>query len=297
MAKQQGRIWERTLFIRLMLAGVVFLFAPTSLTNSLQFAFVHIFHRPLSICRNLTLAACKQQSLANVVDQSKYIELRNHLANNIQWLRQERQKVEMLSGLRDRPVWEGVNFVLADVITAFIDGSRSEFIVNRGKDDGLAKGQFVLGNHSIIGTISDLDSRMALVRLVTDPKSKIAVKIGELNLQGIMQGKGNGSPKIQLLPIKHKIKIGDVVCAQKKPGFLDIPMIAGTVVHCKADDDIPLLWDIVVKPACDIQRLNSVTVIVMDSQEQNQTCYAEQPVDSQVVKKKSNVFLAIDKEN
>jgi len=263
------------LFTWLTLAGLIFLFAPESLTNKFQFTFVRIFHRPLSICRNFTLFARKHQSFTNVVSRSKYTKLRNHLANNIQLLHQERQKVEKLSELHDRFVWKGVNFVLADVVTAFIDESRNEFIINRGKNDGLAKGQFVLDHYSIIGTISGLDSRIARVQLITDPRSKIAVKVAELDVGGIMQGNGNNSAKVQLLPIKYKIKIGDIVYARKKPGFLDTSMIVGAVSHCKRDDENPLLWDITVKPACDIQRLNSVAVVIVNPHEKQQTEYAE----------------------
>jgi len=267
MAKKQVKVSERMLPTWLMLAGLIFFFAPQSLTNKFQFAFVRTFHRPLSLCRNFTLFARKHQSFTDAVSRSKYIRLRNHLANNIQLLHQEHQKVEKLSGLYDRSVWKGVDFVLADVITAFMDGSRNEFIINRGKNDGLAKGQFILDHYSIIGTISDLDSRTARVWLVTDPRSKIAVKIAESNVGGIMQGNGNNSANIQMLPIKHKIKIGDTVYVRKKPGFLDAPMIVATVTQCKRDDENPLLWDITVKPACDIQRLKSVAVVIINPQE------------------------------
>jgi len=267
------------LFACFILAGLIIFFVPQSLTNKLQLAFVRVFSKPLSICRNFTLAASNRQSLSNVVERNnrnRYIRLRNLLANNIQWLRQERQKVEELSGLRNRSVWKDVNFVLADVITAFADGLHSEFVINRGKNDGLAEGQFVLDQCSIIGTISALDSRTARVRLVTDPKSKIAVKIAELNVGAIMQGNGDNSAKIQLLPIECKIKIGDIVYVRKHPGFLDTSMIVATVSQCKRDDENPLLWDITVEPACDIQRLKSVTVVIMNSQElgKNSDCKA-----------------------
>lgn len=271
MAKKQSKISERMLFTWLILAGFIVLFTPRSLTNKLQFAFFRIFNRPLSICRNLTLAAPNQQSSSNVVDRKKYIRLRNHLANNIQWLRQERQNVEKLSGLRNRSVWKGVGFVLADVITIFTDISRNEFIINRGKNDGLAKGQFVLGSDSIVGTISDLDSRTARVQLLTDPGSRITVKIGELDLQCMMQGNGDGSASIKLVSKKYKIENGNIIYVQKKPGFLDIPMIAGIVVQCKADDENPLLWEIKVKPVYEMKDIKSVTVIIMNSQKYNKT--------------------------
>ena len=270
MVKKQSKISERTLFACLILAGLIIFFVPQSFTNKLQFACVRVFNKPLSTCRNFTLAASNQQLLSDGVDQSKYIRLRNHLANNIQWLRQERQNVEKLSGLRNRSVWKGASFVLADVIITFTNISRSEFIINRGKNDGLAKGQFVLGTDSIVGTISDLDSRTARVQLLTDPRSRITVKIGELDLQCIMQGNGDNSASIQVISKKYKIENDDIIYVQKKPGFLDIPMIAGIVVQCKTDDENPLLWEIKVKAACDIQRLKSVTVIIMTPQEQKQ---------------------------
>ena len=265
MAKKQIKVFNRMLFTWFILSGFIFLFAPQNLTNKFQLAFARIFHWPLSIGRSISLSAHTQQSPTEVVSRSKYNKLRNHLANVTQWLHQERQKVEKLSGLRDRSVWKGVNFVSADIIT-FSDGS-NRLIINRGENDGLSKGQFVLGDYGIIGTISGVAPRMAQVRLVTDPSSKIPVKIAGLNINRVMQGSGNNAAKVKLLSRKHKIKIGDVVCACKKPGFLDIPMIVGTVAQCEEDNENPLLWDITVKPACDIEKLNSVAVVVMNPQE------------------------------
>ena len=83
----------------------------------------------------------------------------------------------------------------------------------------------------------------------------------------IMQGNPPRWAKILLLPATHKVKIGDVVYAQKKPGFLGTPIIVGTVAQCKRDDENPLLWDVTVKPVCDIKKLSDVAVIVMNPQE------------------------------
>jgi rod shape-determining protein MreC len=218
--------------------------------------------------RNFALSMQRRESPTDVVSRSRYNQLRNRLFNLTQWLHQEHQKVEKLSGLRDRTVLEGANFMLADVITASIRGPHNELIINRGKTDGLAKDQFVLGDYSVIGTVADIDSHTARVKLVTDSTSKIAIKIGELGARMIMQGYGNNSAKVELLSRKHKIKIGDVVYTQKKPGFLDVPMIVGTVAQCKTDDKNPLLWDITVESACEVNRLKNVTVVVTGPQEQ-----------------------------
>jgi rod shape-determining protein MreC len=150
-------------------------------------------------------------------------------------------------------------------ITAY-GGSQDRLVINRGDDDGLAKGQFVLANNAVVGTICDVSSRAAQVKLITDPTSRIATKIAELDADKIMQGTGKNSAKLQLLPIKYKIKIGDTVWAQKMPGLLDTPVIAGTVTHYEKDDENPLFWDVTVKPACDIDSLKNVEVVIMNPQ-------------------------------
>ena len=102
--------------------------------------------------------------------------------------------------------------------------------------------------------------------MITDPASKIAVKIEGLNKDRILQGTGNNSAKVKLLPTKYRVEVGEVVYAQKKPGFLSTPVIVGTVAQCASNKENPLLWDITVKPACDIETLTEVSVIVMNPQ-------------------------------
>jgi rod shape-determining protein MreC len=275
MARRQIRIWvpnrnkkyiespsRRMLFTWFLLAGFIFLLGPQSLTNKFQFAFARIFRWPLSIGRTITLSArtpaavLRQQDAG--VSRIKYDQLQNYLANLTEELNSERQKVEELSKLRNRRPLEGAGLMLADVITASGDG----LIINRGGDDGLQKGQFVLGDNSIIGTISDVSPRTAKVELITETTSSIAVDIN--GLKAVIRGDGKNSVKVQLVSKKHKIKIGDDVFACKKPGLLDTPIIIGTVTQCKTADENPLLWDITVKPACDIQKLSEVAVIIMN---------------------------------
>lgn len=269
MAKWQTRAPERFLFTSLLLAGFVFLFAPQRLTNKFQFAFVRVFCWPLGISRDISLSASSlmasaQGSPTEVVSRVRYEKLHNRLANVTEYLRQERDKVDKLSGLRDRPVWKGANFVLADVIVATVDATHGELIIDRGQEDGLAVGQFVLSDESIVGTISAVDTRMARVRLITDPASKMAVKIEGLNTDVICQGSGGSLAKVPLVPTRHRIETDAVVYAQKKPGFLGAPVIIGTVCECQNSAENPLLWDITIKPACDIENLTNVTAVVMN---------------------------------
>lgn len=269
MARKRTRVSKRMLFTYCLLGGFIILFAPQSLTNKFQFTFARVFSWPLGLGRNITLVAnaptVAVRNRAEVVSRREYNQLQNHLANVIQQLEQAQQDIKKLSGLRSTLPFEGVKWVLAGIITASIDESRSEFIVDRGETDGLAKGQFVIGDNSIIGTISDVSANRAKVTLITDRTSKIPVNINQVNVHGLMEGAGGNSAKIPLIPQKQPVKAGDNIYVPKKPGLLDAPIITAKVVECKKSDENPLLWDITLKPVCDIEKLSDVTIIVTDS--------------------------------
>ena len=258
MARQQIKVSRRILFTWFMLVGFIFLLAPQNLTNKFQLTFAHIFRWPLSIGRSISLSSRVQPELTDMVSRRKYNQLQNHLANVTEELNQEKEKVEKLSKMRDRRALEGAGLMIAYVITASSDG----FIINRGEGDGLEKGQFVLADNSIIGTICEVSPRTARVELITETTSNIAVTIG--GLKTVLQGDGKGAAKVRMFSIKHDVKIGDNVYACKKPGYLDTTMVVGTIAHCERDSENPLLWDVTVKPACDIQQLSDVAVIVMN---------------------------------
>jgi len=245
----------------LTLASCIMLVAPQSLTGKFQLTFARVFDLPLSIGRSICTASFAEHPSADLVSNSRYVKLRNHLANTLQQLKEQHKKVEELSGLRDRFAWQGVKFVMADAVVASND-SQHHLVINRGSDEGLASGQFVLCNNCVVGTICDVGEQTAKVQLVTDPKSRIAATIGDLDVSTILLGEGNGRLKIGMLPIRHKVTIDDPVYAMAKPGLLNTPVIIGTVSSCRKDSANPLLWDVEVTPACDLDKMYQVSVVV-----------------------------------
>jgi rod shape-determining protein MreC len=262
MPKKTKKGIELLLLTLLGVTGVIFLLSPKSLTSKLQFAFIRFFKGPINFCNNITSPKAQSENTTNIFNPYRYIQLRNHLANNIQLLHEQRQQLHQLNDLSDRYAWKGTNFVLADIITFSIDSTRADMIINRGTNDGLAQGQFVLGDYCVIGTIAQLDDQTSQVRLITDPASKLAVTIGQSNIDALMQGIGNKQAKINLLPTKHSVKKGDLVYARKKAGFLDASVIAGAIAQCQRSQENPLVWDIKVAPACNVRTLENVTVLV-----------------------------------
>ena len=259
------------LFTWLMLGGFILLLAPQNLTGKFQLGFVRVFRWPLSIGGDFALTANTQQMLEDAVPRREYDKLQNHCDNLEELLRAQREKFERLYGLYNTYKWEGANYIVADVITT--NRAHSELTVAYGKDTGMAKGQYVLGDNSIIGTISAFSSGTAHVKLFTDPTSSMPVQIGN-SVEGVMRGNGDNSAKIPLLSRDYKVEVGEKVFASdrkvrfldapKKIRFLDAPMIVGTVAEVKTSRKAPLLLDVTVKPACDIEKLENVAIIVMN---------------------------------
>ncbi|MBW7990720.1 MAG: rod shape-determining protein MreC [Planctomycetes bacterium] len=265
MAWKHITVSRRMLFVWFMLAGFIILLSPQNLTTKFQFAFTRVFRWPLSIGRNISLSAAAREPLRDKdkVSREEYERLLNHVANVTKQRDDAQLNFQKISNMPNKPAWKRAGFVSADIITVSVDKLRGELIINRGKEDGLEKDLFVLADNSIIGTISDVDTHRARVRLFTDPASSTAVIIGKTDWR-IMKGCGNNQAKVDM--VKHKLEIDDEIMARKTPGFLDTPMIIGKVVRCEHNDQ-PLVWDITVEPVCNIQNIESIHVIVMNPSE------------------------------
>ncbi|OHB75511.1 MAG: hypothetical protein A2Z25_07310 [Planctomycetes bacterium RBG_16_55_9] len=253
------------LFTWLMLTGCILLFTPQSLTGKFQLAFVDIFRWPLSLGGSVALTARTQQPVSDTLGGGE-ARLRNYILNLQQTLDQQRKEFQRLYGLYNNPVWEGADWALAGVITAEVDGTRNELTIDYRKREGLAKGQYVLGGESVIGIISDVFPQLgtARVKLITDSTSQIPVKIGNGDLRGIMRGGDGNFAKVEQL--KRKVEVGEEVFALRKPGFLDLdaPIITGRVSKCERNHKEAAVWDVTIVPACDLQNLEDVAVIIMN---------------------------------
>ena len=262
MARMQSKVSKRTLFILFTLAALILLLCPEKLTGKLQFAFARLFHWPLRVSRALFLSAQIQQHSYEGIDKREYDQLVNHLERLEELLKQEHEKVERLANYRDRLPLAGAGLPFAGITASSINSSNGKLIINRGFDDGLKKGQFVLADNSIIGIISQVSAQNAQVMLTSDPAFKTPVIISDLNVKKFMVGIGNNLSSIELLETKHNIEIGDFVFVQL-PG-LDGPVVIGKIKHFHRDSQKPLLWDVTVEPACSIKGLQYVNIIIQN---------------------------------
>ncbi|HSV98566.1 MAG TPA: rod shape-determining protein MreC [Sedimentisphaerales bacterium] len=284
MRRKRANISRGMLFAWGMGIGLLFLFAvPQRTSDRIQLTYARVFRWPLAAGHGLTLAA-RDVALPHGVTEEQYRELlanhheiQNVIANLQAKLRETQSQNEMLARLRAKPGWETVPIQLAPVIVG-VGQEQNELIIGRGKDHGLAIGQFVMSlgeqdalrqSESVVGTITSVDARTAKVRLLTaprDPKapreSGIVVSIGSLSVRPLLEGSGGNKARIPLVKVDgNNIGKGDPVYVQKAQG-LDVPVIAGRVTQCVRSREDPMFWDITVEPVCDVSGLREVAVVV-----------------------------------
>lgn len=246
----------------LTLGGLILFLAPSGWTSNFQFAFFRVFSWPLSLGQSITLqvGTAEPSPGEGHVRRSQYDQLRNHCSNLEAQLSHKQQRIDVLTGVPNRGFMGNVKLVEGLVYSGSIDKFNGEISIYSGGGSWLRKGQYVLAENCIIGAISDVSSVGTRVRLLTNPISNVAVQIG--GVKRLLEGCGNNLARIPMM--KERVEAGTEVFAATQAGLLNMPIIAGRVVRCERNIESAVLWDIIVEPAFDINRLNDVVVIVME---------------------------------
>lgn len=263
---------ERMLFISFLLCACVLLLIPHGITNKLQFLHAHLFQIPLRTGHVISLVAQTPAPATDAnssdLDQSlrENLQLKNHLHNVLAELDQAVKEKESLAQVRLLSGWERHGYVLAQVVLPVVGAD--QIIINRGKRDGLALGQFMLADNAIVGSICELGTYRAKGTLVTDKSSRIPVyiKTARATPKGILQGLGNGKATLPQIRYRHKIAVGDPVYVEAQSGLLEFRVKVGQVAQCQRDETDPLVWDITVEPASDLKSLNQLHIVVARAQ-------------------------------
>jgi cell shape-determining protein MreC len=258
------------LFAAGLLVGLIFLFVlPREAAGRLQLAYAHAFRWPLSMGRGIVRTQATAPARSISPQECEILlkacqRLRNEVANLRTQLQERNRQIELLTKLKAKSGLEHMQLVPAKVDAQVQD----EMTISQGQDSGVAVGQYVLSltearldAQCVIGVVSAVSAKGARVKLITDRDSDIPVNIAGLNVGKFLKGQGEGVAKIPLVLRSHAIRAGAVVYAQAKRGVLDVPMIVAEVAQCRPDVDEPQVWDITVRPVCNLAALRDVVVL------------------------------------
>ena len=263
--------------ISMALVGLVFLLLPLRITSKPHDLFIHTFGGLLKIGSEAKITDLPGKLVS---EETVSIELYNSLLEERSQLEDQFKEIyrryiqlneefEQATGARQRLPDVGPGHIWAEVIT-FVP-EKNEIDINRGEQDGIRKGLYVIGQDYLIGTVEKANNYSAKVQLLTSPEHSLIVEIEAVDDQGkniykraFMKGDGKSGCVISGVETKYKIEQGNYIYAYAKPGYLNSPLIIGKVSEIKNDGLAPMNWQIKVVPSFDISTLERVFAVTME---------------------------------
>lgn len=270
MAGRHFQLSNGSLFTTWLIAGIVIILLPQSISSKVWDAFRHTFNPILQIDQNI-----REEGLSRplnpdqTVTDQQYTELWKDHNNLKATLRELHEEYNKLAGIRSQLPQAYGALVPADVVGT-LSGLQHVLVINKGLEDGIQTGQYVLSakKNCVVGVVLETAERNAKVRVLTDSNQGIEVRIVNeakgRDISGLMFGNDKSACKIGMIKQERKIEAGDVVYASAVPGCLNVPVVIGEISQVVRDEAVPLLWDITVEPAEDMTRLEEVAVIVIN---------------------------------
>ena len=91
----------------------------------------------------------------------------------------------------------GLHQQIADVLYDNSALHNATFVINRGTDDGVVRGNVVVSmDNKLAGIVIDAGGNFARVRALTDSDSNIAVRVAGTPVYGFLAGNGTNTPSI-----------------------------------------------------------------------------------------------------
>ncbi len=134
-------------------------------------------------------------------------------------------------------------------------------IINVGSDDGIRPGMPVVSAQGLVGQVVAVIPRAARVRLITDPASRVSVRITPANTEALLVGSVTGDLSLEMVPLDAQVNPGDLVITAGLGGAYPPNILVGQVLSTRRLAHA-LFQEVAVQPATSFGDLRLVLVIV-----------------------------------
>jgi len=177
-------------------------------------------------------------NIATLKKEDDYLRIlkeeKQKLISDNNFLMQENQKIQRF--VQEEKTYQNQT-IPAKVILKVNKITTSTMIINKGARDGIKIGNPVVKNNNLIGQISEANYKSSRVMLLTDINSNIPVLIGDLLVQGILQGDPSVKRKFNIayLPKDFKLNSRDNIYTSDIDGILKQGIVVGKISDVKYD--------------------------------------------------------------
>ncbi len=135
-------------------------------------------------------------------------------------------------------------------------------IIDKGKDEGVAKGMAVVVPEGIVGQVMDVSAHYSKVLLIIDPSSAVDALVQRARARGVVKGgSSSGQCLFKYVLRKHDVGVGDRVVSSGMDGVfpkgLAVGHVAGVIKRSSG-----IFQEVTVTPFVDFEKLEEVLVVL-----------------------------------
>ena len=162
-----------------------------------------------------------------------------------------------LLDLRARLPWKTTG---AEVIAGSVTPQFQSIMVDKGTDDGVRRDMAVIAPAGVVGRVVVPSRRGASVQLIVDRSASASALVERLRVQGIVLGHGDGTLRLEYLPVIADVQSGDLVVTAGLDGVYPKGLVLGHVDRIERGSGSSRV--VVIKPAIDFGNLESVLIVL-----------------------------------
>ncbi len=154
----------------------------------------------------------------------------------------------------------GGNVAYAHVFNANLGPEGYNVLLNKGSEDGLAKGDVVITeDKALVGIIEEVSSNSSRVLFVSDPQFKITAKVLGGATAGIARGAFREGMYLDLIAKEDEIKEGDLLISTGDDTF-PAALVVGRVSHVEVNES-QMFKKVRLSPEVEERYLGKVVVL------------------------------------
>jgi rod shape-determining protein MreC len=173
----------------------------------------------------------------------------------------DRERRRLLD-LQDLDFVENIPTVSARVVSTSPSNFDLTVQIDRGTDDGVAKGMPVVTGAGLVGRITAVSRTRSTVLLVTDPTSSVGIRLTKSGDVGVATGRGAGrNLGVDLIALDAAVDKGEVVVTSGLQQSVFPPSIPVGRVEEARNVEGDFEKEVRIRPVVDLRRLTFVKVL------------------------------------
>jgi rod shape-determining protein MreC len=154
----------------------------------------------------------------------------------------------------------GYSLLPAKILSVTGDRIPISAVINRGSADGIMVNEPIINEEGLIGKIVSVSYSFSTVQLLTDPMSRVAVRVAESREMGIAKYLPSQGLIVDNVPSQGDVKQGDLVISSGLGGIFPPSLVVGTVIAVEKPKQEPFLI-IKLAPAADFNSISELFVL------------------------------------